>query len=111
MRSKMKAVDLEEMACSCMRWLEGEEVHVYLDWDENWYYVWFEPTSLFEDFCEEVCGSTNEMLKNLREEIEKIGVHQFCDLDDVNEYIEQYCGDNEPSMFYVDDTFGYIVGT
>ena len=106
-----KTIDsLDRMAESTMRWLEGEEVTAILDWDDRYYYVGFEPTSGFEDFAEEMGGHLLTMLADLRQELEKIGVNRFYDLDSVNEFCEQYCGDNEPSMFYVDDTFGWVCG-
>ena len=106
-----KTIDsLDRMAESTMRWLEGEEVTAYLDWDSRYFYVWFEPTWNFEDFCEEQGGHLLSMLSDLRHELEQIGVRRFYDLDSVNKFCEQHCGDNEPAMFYVDETFGGVVG-
>ena len=80
-----KTIDsLDRMAESTMRWLEGEEVTAYLDWDSRYFYVWFEPTWNFEDFCEEQGGHLLSMLSDLRHELEQIGVRRFYDLDSVN---------------------------
>lgn len=106
-----KTIDsLERMTESTMRWLDGEEVTAYLDWDSRYFYVWFEPTWSFEDFCEEQGGDMLTMLSDLRQELAQIGVQKFYDLSSVNDYLESYCGDNEPSMFYLDETLGVVCG-
>lgn len=101
MKSAKKVEELDYMASSSMRWLNGEEVTAFVDYDSRWYYVWFEPTWNFEDFCH--ANDLDYMLSDLEEEIGKIGVNQFYDLGSVNEFCEQYCGDNEPSEFYFDE--------
>lgn len=115
--SKKKIEDLEEMASSSMRWGSGEEVVAHLDWDEYLYYLWFEPTSGFEDWCEELLeresdDSMMKMLEELREELSRIGVRTFDSLESVNSYCESKCGSDDPydrAEFYVDD-WGNICG-
>ena len=104
---KTKA-QLEDQASSVMRFLEGEEVIAYIDWDSTWYYVWLEPTWAFEDFCEEH-EDCLPMLENLREELDRIGVQNFGDLDGVNRFLRRYCGDDEPAEFYLDE-YDNVVG-
>jgi len=111
MRSKKEMADLDWQTSSVMRWSSGEEVEAYLDWDERRYYLWFEPTSGFEDWCEEVLQKEHDdsmvkILAELREELAQIGVQEFCDLDGVNEFCKWYCGDDEPAYFYEDDLTG-----
>ena len=107
MKSKKKIVDLDYMCESTMRWGNGEEVVAYLDYDSKWFYVWFEPTWGFIDFCEETGGSMLSMLEELNIELVKLGVHQFYDLDSVNKFCANFCGDNEPSEFYL-DSMGFV---
>jgi len=115
--SKKKPEDLEEMATSSMRWGSGEEVVAHLDWDENRFYLWFEPTCGFEDFCEEILerehdDSMMKLLEELRAELEKIGVQEFFDLDSVNSYCKSKCGSDDPydrAEFYEDD-WGNVCG-
>ena len=115
--SKKKIEDLEEMASSSMRWGSGEEVVAHLDWDERLYYLWFEPAPCFEDWCEEVMEREGDdgmmnMLKELREELDRIGVQTFCMLESVNEYCKSKCGSDDPydrAEFYEDD-WGNICG-
>lgn len=108
MKSDKNIDTLEKMAESSMRWLDGEEVTVFLDWDDRSYYVWCEPTWNFEHYCEEQGLLT--LLSNLRQELDQIGVQQFFDLVSVNAFCRQYCGDNDPSEFYIDETFPGIIG-
>lgn len=103
MKSKKTIDQLDRMTSSVMRYLEGEEVEVFVDWDSNWFYAWMEPTWGFEDFCEEVGGSMMTMLESLNADLDKLGVHQFYDLASLNEWIKQFCGDDEPAEFYFDD--------
>ena len=104
-RSKKQIDDLDWQTSSVMRWGNGEEVIAYLDWDERRYYLWFEPTANFIDWCE---GQPDiaYMLDELNEELAQIGVHEFCELDGVNEFCKEYCGDNEPAFFYEDELTG-----
>ena len=109
-KSKKNVCELEEQASSVMRFLFGEEVLCSIDWDERYYYVWMEPTSAFCDFCEE-CGDPSMILalENVRESLRRLGVNQFCDLDGVNQFLYNCCGDDEPAEFY-EDEFGNICG-
>lgn len=110
MKTNLNSMDMDWMCSSSMRWLEGEEVVAYLDCDEQCYYLWIEPSSNFEDFCEEQGGDMLTMLSDLRQELAQLGVQKFYDLSSVNDYLESYCGDNEPSMFYLDETLGVVCG-
>ena len=113
-KSKKRIEDMECSFCeSVMRWGNGEEVTACLWWDEQWYYLWFEPTDNFIGWCEEIKehdgdDSLMNMLAALRVELEKIGVQTFSDLEGVNSYCEHHCGDNEPSYFYEDDLMGVM---
>ena len=117
MKSKKSAEELLPYCESTMRWGSGEEVVAYLDWDERKYYLFFEPTSGFEESCEEVLqregdDSMMNLLTELRAELEKIGVQEFYDLDSVNSYCKSKCGSDDPydcAMFYEDD-WGNICG-
>ena len=116
-KSKKTIDELDWQTSSVMRWGSGEEVVAYLDWDERRYYLWFEPTDFFVDWCEEVLEREHDesmmnMLKELRAELEKIGVQEFCDLDSVNSYCKSKCGSDDPfdrAEFYEDD-LGNICG-
>lgn len=108
MENVKKIEDLEEQTSSVMVWLEGEEVIAHLDWDEDYYYVWFEPTSFFADFCEEI--GREDMLIGLQNDLAQVGVHAFCDLDGVNQFCKRYCGDDEPAQFYWDEFYESPVG-
>lgn len=104
---------LENVYCqtsSVMRFLEGEEVSANLDWDDNFYYLWFEPTWQFEDFCESNGVDMLEQLNRLRAEIDRIGMKCFCDLEAVNRFCERYCGDDEPAGFYYDEILETVCG-
>lgn len=103
MKSEKTVDELEQMYAisSSMINLEGYEVVAFLDWDERWYYVWFEPASHEIEFCEEN-GYTKE-LEELQKELDDMGVHQFYELEDVNKYLKDYCGDNEPAEFWEGD--------
>jgi hypothetical protein len=115
--SRKKTEDLEEMASSTMRWGSGEEVIAHLDWDERVFYLWLEPTSGFEAWCEEVQeregdDSMMKMLEELREELDRIGVQLFGSLESVNSYLKIKCGSDDPydrAEFYEDD-WGNICG-
>ena len=109
MKSTKTISELDCMATSTMRFLEGEEVEANLDWEGRWFYVWLEPTWNFIDFCEEVGGSMMAQLERLNIDLVKMGVQQFYDLASVNEWLKQWCGDNEPAEFYLDD-WGWICG-
>lgn len=108
MKSTKKIEELDEQTSSVMRFLEGEEVVARLDWDNQRYYVWLEPTWNFEDFCEEI--GREDMLTELQKELAEIGVHSFCDLDGVNQFCKRYCGDEDPAQFYWDEFYGCPVG-
>lgn len=108
MKSKKSKDELSDQTSSVMRWLDGEEVVARLDWDERYYYVWFEPTFNFEDFCEEI--GREDMLTELEAELDRIGVNQFCELESVNEFCKRYCGDDEPAHFYWDEFYESPVG-
>lgn len=103
MKSTKKHDDLNSYCTSVMRWGNGEEVEANLSWDDRWFYVWFEPTWGFIDWCEETGGSMQTMLEELNLELVKLGVHQFSDLDDLNAFCESFCGDDEPAEFYTDE--------
>lgn len=109
MKSKKRVEELDWQTSSVMRWLSGEEVVAYLDWDERRWYLWFEPTDLFTDWCEEVGTEMKELYDDLDNELKKIGVQEFCTLDAVNSFCEGFCGDTEPAMFY-EDEWGNICG-
>lgn len=117
MKSKKNTAELDWQTSSVMRWGSGEEVVAYLDWDERRYYLWFEPTDFFVDWCEEVLrgygdDSMMQMLDALNEELAQIGVQEFCDLDSVNSYCESKCGSDDPydrAEFY-EDEWGNICG-
>lgn len=96
---------------SVMRWGGGEEVHAYLWWDKNSFWLWFEPTDNFESWCEEVMEKEHDdslmhLLSDLREELNRIGVIPCGDLDSVNSVCKRYCGDNDPAYFYEDELLG-----
>lgn len=114
MKTDLNSMDMYWMCSSSMRWTSGEEVVAYLDWDDRWddrwFYVWIEPSSNFEDFCEEQGGELLTMLYDLRQELSQLGVQKFHDLSSVNDYLESHCGDNEPAMFYLDETLGVVCG-
>ena len=110
MKSKKTLEDLNPQTESVMRWGNGEEVVAYLDYDENWYYLWFEPTWGFIDFCEEIGGTMQTMLEDLNLELVKLGVNQFSDLDDVNAFCKRFCGDDEPAEFYIDELWHDVRG-
>lgn len=93
---------------SVMRYLDGEEIVAHLSWDEKLYYLWFEPTCAFEDFCEEI--GREDMLTDLLIELEKIGVRKFGSLDSVNSFCESKCGDDEPAQFIYDDYYETVEG-
>ena len=115
--SKKKIEDLEEMASSTMRWGSGEEVVAHLDWDERLFYLWFEPTDGFVEWCEEVKEKDGDdhlmqLLTELRAELDRIGVQTFCFLESVNSYCKNKCGSDDPydcAEFYEDD-WGNICG-
>jgi len=107
MNSKKEREPFDWQTSSVMRWLSGEEVIAYLDWDENRYYLRFEPTGNFEDFCKEI--GREDMLIGLENELAQIGVQSFYDLDSVNKFCERYCGDEDPAEFY-EDEWGNICG-
>jgi len=117
MKSKKTMDELEIYCESTMRWGSGEVVCAYLSWDERRYYLWFEPTIGFEEWCEEVLerdgsDSMMKMLTELREELSRIGVQEFCDLDGVNSYCKNKCGSDDPfdcAEFY-EDEWGNICG-
>lgn len=117
MKSKKTIDELEVYCESTMRWGSGEVVCAYLSWDELKYYLWFEPTSGFEDWCEELLeregdDSMMKMLEELREELSRIGVQTFDSLESVNEYCKSNCGSDDPydrAEFYEDD-WGNICG-
>lgn len=106
-KSEKTILELDWQTSSVMRWLSGEEVIAYLDWDENRYYLWFEPTDNFADFCEEI--EREDLLIGLENDIAQIGVQSFYDLDSVNRFCKRYCGDEEPAEFY-EDEWGNICG-
>jgi len=99
---------LEEQTSSVMRFLEGEEVRVCLDWDASRYYVWMEPTSNFADFCEEI--GRDDLFGGLENDLAQIGVQTFCDLDGVNRFCARYCGDDEPAEFIYDEYYETVEG-
>ena len=101
----MKATDeLESMVTSSMTYLTGAEVIVNLDWDSKVFYAWLEPSSVFEDFCEEI--NRPDLLNDLETDIQKIGVKRFGTLEAVNDFCESLCGDDSPAGFYDDDLTG-----
>ncbi len=105
----MKTKDqLEEQTSSVMRFLEGEEVRVCLDWDSSRYYVWMEPTWNFESFCED--NGLSVLLDGLKYELTRIGVQTFCDLDGVNSFCARCCGDDEPAEFIYDELYETVEG-
>lgn len=104
MKSTKSVNDLTSECESTMRWGGGEEVICRLDWDRNYFYLWIEPTWGFEDFCE--AEGLSNLLEELNAELEKIGVQQFCSIDEVNSYLEDLCGDDDPAYFYEDELFG-----
>lgn len=108
MKCEKKATELNWQTSSVMRWLEGEEVIAYLDWDDRYYYVWFEPTWMFEDFCKE--NNREDMLISLESELNQIGVNKFYDLDDVNSMCKKYCGDDEPAQFNWNEFYECPIG-
>ena len=92
---------ISEMNWTCestMRWDGGEEVAAYLDWDERRFYLWFEPTDKFADFCKEI--DRDDLLVGLQNELAQIGVQEFGSLEGVNDYCKRNCGDDDPAMFY-----------
>lgn len=104
MKSKKTVEQLEWQTSSVMRWLSGEEVVAYLDWDEDRFYLWFEPSDSFADFCAEI--ERDDLLIGLQNEIAQIGVQEFRDLDSVNEFSRRYCGSDDPydmAEFYWDE--------
>jgi len=101
MKSTKTVSKCVEQTCSTMVYLEGQEVKVCLDWDSRRFYVWMEPSWVFEDFCNDY--GHEDSLNDLRADLEKIGVHEFVTLDSVNAFCKQYCGDNEPASFYYDE--------
>ena len=106
-KSKKQISEMDWMVTSSMRWGSGEEVIAYLDWDESKYYLWFEPTFNFEDFCEEI--GRDDLLIGLQNELAQIGVQEFYDLESVNEYCKRQCGSDDPydcAYFYEDELVG-----
>lgn len=111
-KSKKLISDLDWQTSSTMRWLEGQEVIAYLDWDEHRYYLWFEPSSNFYDWVEECAGELDDCMARVENEIDKIGVQEFCDLESVNQFCKWYCGSDDPydcAEFY-EDEWGNICG-
>lgn len=95
---------------STMRWLSGEEVVAHLFWDDDAYYLWFEASDGFSEWCEEI--DREDMLIGLENELAQIGRVICYDLDSVNEYCKRYCGSDDPfdrAEFYEDD-WGNICG-
>ena len=117
MKSKKTWEEVDWQSCSAMRWVCGEEVNAFLDWDERRYYLWFEPTYGFEMWCAEVCEKEHnnnlmELLSELKEQLNDIGIQEFCDLEAVNEFCKQFCGSDDPydcAEFY-EDEWGNIRG-
>ena len=105
-KSKKNIADLDWQTSSVMRWDCGQEVIAYLDWDDRRYYLWFEPTDNFTDWVEECGGELDELMRDLLADIQKIGVQEFCELESVNEFCKQFCGDDEPAFFYEDALVG-----
>ena len=108
MKSKKNPQNLDRMCESTMVYLEGQEVTARLDWDRKWFYVWLEPSVIWEDWCES--NGMNEMLTDLENDLARIGVEQFHDLYYVNEFLKTLCGDSNPAVFYIDDALGIICG-
>ena len=108
MKSNKKPEKLDRMCESTMVYLEGQEVTAWLDWDRRWFYVWLEPSTAFEDWCES--NGMDDLLTELEEDLAQIGVEQFYDLYYVNEFLKTLCGDSNPAAFYVDDALGMVCG-
>ena len=109
-KSKKTIDELDWQTSSSMRWDSGEEVVAYLDWDDSRYYLWFEPSDSFADFCKEI--EREDMLIGLQNELWQIGVQEFYDLDSVNSYCESKCGSDDPfdrAEFY-ENEWGNICG-
>ena len=109
MKSKKTKEQLEEYASSVMRWDSGVEVIAYLSWDQRAWYLWFEPTDNFLDWIEEQTDVAY-LLEDLNDDLGKIGVQEFYDLDDVNKFCKDFCGDDDPAYFYEDELLGGICG-
>lgn len=109
MKTNKKAENLERCNESTMIFTTGEEVTAYLDWesDRYEYYVWLEPSASFANFCEEI--ERDDLLIGLENDLAQIGVHKFGTLDEVNEHLRKYCGDDNPAMFYLDEDY-FICG-
>lgn len=108
MKVNINPENLDRMCESTMIFLEGQEVTAYLDWDNSYFYVWLEPSTSYEDFCEEI--ERDDMLGGLINDLAQIGVNRFYDLFFVNEFLKALCGDNNPAEFYLDDTLGCVCG-
>ena len=100
--------ELDWSVSSVMRWDSGQEVVAYLDWSSEWYYLWFEPSDGFIDWCNED-PDIAYLLDEVTAETDRLGVMRFADLDSVNECCAEHCGDNEPAFFY-EDEWGNICG-
>ena len=92
---------------SAMRWLDGEEVVANLYWDEDAYYLWFEESDSFADWCREI--DREDMLIGLENELAQIGRIICYDLDSVNAMCKRYCGSDDSfdcAYFYEDELTG-----
>lgn len=104
MKTYKNPVELESMAESVMVYLDGQEVVAHIDWDPVWFYVWLTPSTTFEDWCDET--ERNDLLTDLLSDLDRYDVQRFGNLDSVNAFLRELCGDDNPALFYVDDVFG-----
>ena len=111
MKTYKELVEVTGSYCeSAMRWLDGEEVIANLYWDDDAFYLWFEPSDAFADWCREI--DREDMLGGLENELAQIGRVICYDLDSVNEFCKRYCGSDDPfdrAEFY-EDEWGNICG-
>ena len=108
MKVNINPKTLDRMCESTMIYLDGQEVTAWLDWDRNYFYVWLEPSTSFEDWCES--NERDDLLVCLENDLAQIGVNRYHDLFFVNEFLKALCFDNNPAEFYVDDTLGCVCG-
>ena len=105
MRSEKRPEELDRMCESTMRYITGAEVIAVIDNGGRYFYVWLEPSDAFESFC--FANGREELLTDLENELERIGVHQFRDMVFVNAWLKSLCGDDDPAQFDICD-YGFI---
>ena len=78
----------EDLCCELMvnfRYINGMEVYACVAVDEDYYYLWFEPHWLNDEWF------TEEDVDALTKELEEFGVRRFVSLDELNSAIKKSC--------------------